>query len=214
MVCLPAVTDATVCPDQPFVKVLVADVPETRQICTAVTRAFDFLDQFGIRPKRSVQFEVIEEQIDYRGYSVYGSYDSKSDRIRLMSFAAIHAQINNPEIYGESLDAVHYVGAIAHEVAHAVVQHNLVAELISPVPQEYLAHATQLAVLPAERRERILKKMNVTAWESGDANSDIYLGIEPGKFAAKSYLHLTQMHDPVSFVAMLLNAKWFYVYVP
>jgi len=210
----PAAAAAIVCPDQKFVEVLVEDTPTTEQICTAADQAIEFLGRFGIYPKRSIKFEIIEEQIDHRGYSAYGSYDSKSDRIRLMSYASIHALVKNPKMYGEPLDRVHYAGAIAHEVAHAVVQHNLHTELLSPAPQEYLAHATQLAVLPAERRERILKAMGVASWESGDAISDIYMGIEPGKFAAKSYLHLTRMLDPGPFVAILLNAKWFYVYVP
>jgi len=205
---------ASLCPGQQYVEVLVDDPPTTRQICEAAALAVDFLCQFGIRPKRSIQIEVIEEQIAHYGYSAYGSYDSKSDRIRLMSFAAIHAQIRNPQLYGEPLDVVHYVGVIAHEVAHAVVQHNLHTKLISPVPQEYLAYATQFAVLPVERRNQIVKKMNVTAWESGDVISDIYLGFEPGKFAVKSYLHLTQMPDPGPFIAVLLNAKWLSVYVP
>lgn len=210
----PAAAEAVSCPDQKFVEVLVADTPTVEKICAAAGQAIDFLGRFGIYPKRSIKFEIIEEQIDHRGYSAYGSYDSKSDRIRLMSYASIHAQLKNPKMYGEPLDMVHYAGAIAHEVAHAVVQHNLHTELLSPAPQEYLAHATQLAVLPEERRERILKAMGVASWESGDAISDIYMGIEPGKFAAKSYLHLTRMLDPGPFVAILLNAKWFYVYVP
>jgi hypothetical protein len=40
------------------------------------------------------------------------------------------------------------------------------------------------------------------------------MAIEPGKFAAESYLHLTGMSDPAFFVEIILNAKWFYVYVP
>lgn len=39
------------------------------------------------------------------------------------------------------------------------------------------------------------------------------MAIEPGKFAVKSDKHLTSMLDPLSFVQILLNAKWFYVYV-
>lgn len=209
-----APAEAVSCPDRRYVEVLAADAPTAAQICAAAGQVIAFLGRFGIHPKRTISFEIIEEQIDHRGYSAYGSYDSKSDRIRLMSYASIHAQLKNPKMYGEPLDRVHHAGAIAHEVAHAVVQHNLHTELLSPASQEYLAHATQLAVLPAERRERILTAMGVASWESGDAISDIYMGIEPGKFAAKSYLHLTRMLDPGPFVAILLNAKWFYVYVP
>lgn len=112
------------------------------------------------------------------------------------------------------LSAAMIAGAIAHEIAHAVVQHNLKAEPISTGPQEYLAHATQLGVMPEDRRRAIIRAMNVSPWESGDAISDVYMAIESGKFAVKSYLHLTSLENPQSFVDLLLNAKWFYVYVP
>jgi hypothetical protein len=114
----------------------------------------------------------------------------------------------------QDLDRVHYTGAIAHEVAHAVMQHNLKTVLISPSPQEYLAHATQMAALPEARRKAIIRAMGVDSWQSGDVISDVYLGLEPDKFAVKSYLHLSGLVDPRAFVEILLNAKWFYVSVP
>ncbi len=48
---------------------------------------------------------------------------------------------------------------------------------------------------------------------SGDAISDIYMALEPGKFAVKSYKHLTTSEDPRAFIDILLNSKWFYVYI-
>jgi hypothetical protein len=54
-----------------------------------------------------------------------------------MSFAAILKGAEHPMMYAESFDRVHYTGAIAH----AVMQHNLQFQPISPGPQEYLAHS-------------------------------------------------------------------------
>jgi hypothetical protein len=85
---------------------------------------------------------------------------------------------------------------------------------ISQAPHEYLVHASQLAVMPENRRNAIIKSMDVGPWESGDAISDIYMAIEPGKFAVKSYLHLTTMAQPKSFIKILLKPNWFDVYVP
>jgi len=82
------------------------------------------------------------------------------------------------------------------------------------VPQEYLAHATQLATMPEERRKKVLTVMDVEAWEGGDSISHIYMALNPGKFAAKSYLHLMSTANPSAFVQILLNNNWFYVYVP
>ncbi len=59
-----------------------------------------------------------------------------------------------------------------------------------------------------------LQTIDIGPWESGDAISDIYMAIEPGKFAMKSHLHLTGMSDPTAFVDILLSSTWFYVYVP
>lgn len=213
---LPIVTFASVhrCVNQPEV-IVYSDNQETiAEICHTSERAIRFLSDYGVTPKRDIRFRIIEERIDSHGYIAYGSYDSRSDSIQLMSYASILAGAENPTMYGEPFDRVHYSGAIAHEVSHAVVQHNLLFKPLSTGPQEYLAHSTQLAVIPEERRSAILRAMDVESWQSGDAISDIYMAIEPGKFAVKSYLHLTTMKDPVEFVKMLLNAKWFYVYVP
>ena len=73
---------------------------------------------------------------------------------------------------------------------------------------------TQLALMPPERRQRIVSVMDVGPWEPGDAISDIYMAMQPGRFAVKSYLHLTRLEEPEQFVRILLNANWFYVYVP
>jgi Family of unknown function (DUF6639) len=189
--------------------------PETVvEVCSATARALTYLSQFNLRPKRTILFDLTEESIANGGLPAYGRYDSRSDRIELMSYVAIRDKVPNSQMFGEPFDKVHYAGVVAHEVAHAVMQHNLKTVLISPMPQEYLAYATQLAVLPESRRQRILKALDVTPWQSGDVISDVYLGIEPDKFAAKSYLHLTALADPTAFVEILLNAKWFYIYVP
>ena len=195
--------------------VVTAERPEVSpEFCQTAEKAIKFLANYGLFPQRTIRLRVVEHSISSQGYDAFGSYDSRNDVIELMSYQAIQAMTEAPEMYGEPFDPIHYLGAIAHEVAHAVMQHNLKTELISPAPQEYLAHTAQLAVMPQERREAIVAAMNVGPWEPGDAISDIYMAMQPGKFAVKSYRHLTTMKEPESFVRLLLNANWFYVYVP
>ncbi len=202
------------CEEQPEVVVSTDDPEAAVEVCHAARQAIAFLAQFDLIPKRKINFKITDENIVSHGYSAFGSYDSRSDSIQLMSYADILNSSERPQMYGEPFDKVHYRGAIAHEVTHAVVQHNLKSKPLSTGPQEYLAHATQLAVLPEARRAAVIRAMDIGAWESGDAISDIYMAIEPGKFAVKSYKHLTGLLEPLSFVQILLNAKWFYVYVP
>jgi hypothetical protein len=182
-------------------------------LCSAAADAFAFLERYGLEPKRAIRIEIVEQSIHHGGYAAYGSYDVTSDRIYLMSYPAVLASSEQPRMYGEPFDRVHYRGAIAHEVAHAVVEHNSRTSPLSKAAQEYLAHATQLAVLPPERRAAIIRAAGVGAWEPGDAISEIYMAFAPNRFAVKSYLHLTGLEDPAPFVETLLGAKWFYVYV-
>jgi hypothetical protein len=119
-------------------------------------------------------------------------------------------------MYNQPFDEEHYVGAIAHELTHAIFNHNAsnIDEKWNNAAQEYLAHATQLGVLPAERRNEIIQSEDTGPWESGDEISVTYMGLNMTGFAVKSYLHLTQMSDPQPFIQILLNHKWLYISVP
>lgn len=205
---------AAPCTDPPQVVVDGGDRAAITEICAVAARTMAFLARYGLAPKRTIRLTIVDGPITGQQYDVYGSYDSRTDLLQLMSYRAIVEGMKRPTMYDEPFDRVHYAGAIAHELTHAVVQHNLRTKLLSVAPQEYLAHAAQLAVLPDARREAIIRAMGVEPWQPGDAISDIYMAMQPGRFAVKSYTHLTSTADPLAFVRILLNAKWFYVYVP
>lgn len=202
------------CPERAEVRVVFEEPHQHRLMCEAAGEAIDFLAVYGLVPQRPIVIEIVEDSINHLGYLAYGSYDSRTDKIGLMSYRSIMASSAVPFMYGEPFDEVHYRGAVAHEVAHAVVQHNLQEKPISPAPQEYLAHATQLGTLPEERRRQIIARAATDPWLPGDTISDIYMALNPTGFAVKSYLHLTGSNKPLAFVDILINSKWFYVYVP
>jgi hypothetical protein len=193
-----------------------AELAETREaVCTASELALNFLVRYGLQVKRPVRISVVEQPLQYRSYSAYGSYDSRSDLVQVMSPQAIHRATPAPQIYHQPLDQVHYQGIVAHEVAHALIQQN---SQVSPQPvgqaaQEYLACVTQLSILPPENREQVIYSAGVGPWESGDVISSVYMAMAPDRFAVKSYLHFQQHPLPEKFVDELLRSKWFYVNV-
>lgn len=204
----------TACSNQPEVEVIYAKTDAVQDICISSAKAIEILRSFGLAPKRQIVIEIIERDINHLGYMAYGSYNSRTDRIELMSYESILKRHRDPVMYDEFFDRIHYGGAIAHEIAHAVFHHHSLNMSPGPAPQEYLAHAVQLASLPKEKRDKIIARMNVAPWESGDAISDIYMAIEPTGFAVKSYLHLTNIDNQRVFIDTLLKSKWFYVYIP
>jgi len=211
---VPVLSGQHQCPDQPKVFVATHDESAFSVVCGAAGRAIAFLDQFGLTPKHPIVVFIVEETIDNHGYPSLGLYRSRMDQIELMSYPSIRASSADPMMYGEPFDLVHYSGVVAHEVAHAVIQPYIKNRKGGQVPQEYLAHATQLATMPEDRRTRVIKAMKVGPWEGGDEISQMYLALSPGKFAVKSYLHLTTTADPDAWVQLLLNNNWLYVYVP
>jgi hypothetical protein len=205
---------AKTCPNQPMVHVISGDDQSVAMICGASARALSLLAQYELSPKRQIFIEVINQGIDHLGYKAFGSYDIRKDQIQIMSYDSIFENYPNPTMYDEQFDCIHYSGAVAHEITHAVFHQHSTAEAPGPAPQEYLAHAIQLSSLPENRRNRIIQTHDEPAWMSGDTLSDIYMALEPGRFAVKSYKHLTSMNNPKSFIEILLNAKWFYVDIP
>ncbi len=202
------------CPNLPEVIIDSGDKEDIVMICLAADKAIVFLSRYNLPLKREIHLEIVAQKITTPRYTAYASYDSQTDHIQLMAYEVILKGAALPMMYGEPFDRVHYSGAVAHEVAHAVIHHNLTFKPISPGPQGYLAYATQLAALSTARRVAIIEAMDAEPWASGDTIRDIYMAMEPGKFAVKSYIQLMDMSDPAAFGRILLNAKWFYVYVP
>jgi len=202
------------CANAPQVVVAVGGDEAMAVICASAGRALSFLQRYGLGLRRAISVTPVEQLVEVNGHAAYASYDTRSDVIRLMSYEAIFRYASDPRMYDEPFDRSHYAGVIAHEVAHAVMHHNSSARRMFAPPQEYLAHATQLAVMPDDARAALIRKKRVLPWEGGDAVSDAYLAADPGKFAVKSYLHLTTRADPAPLVQQLLGAQGFSFIVP
>ncbi len=183
-----------------LIEISAPDDSMVSDICTASGKAIAFLNRYHLQPKRVIKIEIVEGVIDSHGYAAYGSYDRQEDLIQLISLPSILKSSASPQMYDEPFDREHYHGAIAHEITHAIFQHNTenIKEQLTNAAQEYLAHSTQMAVLSVERRSRIIAANHFGPWESGDSISVTYMGLNPTGFAVKSYLHLTQNEDPAT----------------
>ncbi|WP_341540370.1 DUF6639 family protein [Marinobacterium mangrovicola] len=197
------------------IQVVGQDSPRQRmEICQGAREALVFLANYGVTPTGSIQIEVVDSPQEHNGGAAFGSYDRRTGRISLMSMAAISGLEETPKMLGQAMDYEHFRAGVAHEIAHALFHQNGPDAQLSNAAQEYLAYATQLAVLPEPQRRQLIESADVSAWQSGDTISEVYMAFAPEKFAVKSYLHFIQMSDPQAFVKTLLNVKWFYVDVP
>lgn len=221
MVFFPFVGAAQVyqCPATPEVRIVSSVSTDVDIICQTALKTFSFLDRFHLWSQQPLTVNMVNEPIKTKLASIYGGYNPYRDEILLMHYAAIRALPEAFSIFSENFDTADYAGIIAHELTHAVVQHllhidpsRLAHEYV--VAQEYLAYATQLAVMPEERRRSVISALNISPWQFGDVISANYMALAPHKFAVKSYLHLTSMEDPHPFISALLKTHGVEMYVP
>ncbi|MCP5407336.1 MAG: hypothetical protein H6963_07050 [Chromatiaceae bacterium] len=186
-----------------------------KEVCTAAKLTIGFLAGYGLKTTRPVRVSVVEQTIYSDSYSAYGSYDSRSDLVQIMSPQAITQTMSAPSVNQQPLDSIQYRSIVVHEVAHALIQQN---NQVLPLPlgqaaQEYLACVTQLSIMPSALRDEMIRKADVGAWESGDVISSVYMAISPERFAVKSYLHFQRQPEPGKFVDKLLKSKSRYLNV-
>ncbi|WP_020410853.1 DUF6639 family protein [Hahella ganghwensis] len=154
-----------VCPYSP-VEIRANEIHHQEVICGAASEALTFLAAYGLVPKKVIAIELTEQSLEHYGYTAFGSYNRETGIVSLMSLEAILHLESVPAMYGQEFDPVHYRGAVAHEIAHAVFHQNSPHSRLANAAQEYLAHVTQMAVLPSQRRQQIIGESGVNAWES------------------------------------------------
>lgn len=201
------------CKDPPDVVIFSSKAPDVAEICASAAKAIAFLEHLELTPRRDIRINIVDEPIIRAGIKLHGGYRPGSDEILLMSYAAILKQPQQVQIYGEALDKSYYSGLVAHEIAHAVVQHNIPGGGPT-IAHEYLAYATQLAVIPKERLRSIITAAGTSPWKPGSIISAGYMALDPRKFAVKSYLHLISVQDSPAFIAMLLKTKGSSILLP
>ncbi|RDE24993.1 hypothetical protein DV711_05330 [Motiliproteus coralliicola] len=199
------------CPDGRIQLLSAVSDRDKSLICVAALQSLQFLQRLNLPFDGTIRIEVVEQPMAYLGHALYGSYDARQDLIRVMSSAAISAQQPDALIYHQPFESGLYRSVVAHEVAHAVVKRH--APELNRTAQEYLAHATQLAVLPQVLRQRIIQQADVQPWQRDDVISDIYMAMALTKFAVKCYLHLSRHPQPTILVQQLLSSKWRYIVV-
>ncbi len=207
------------CPNSSAVTIVGDDTADNDFICASAARAFAFLDRFGLLSERPVTVRMIERPVVSTVGLVYGSYDPYTDQVLLMHFAAIMSLPDVSTLFSDRFDRDDYAGIIAHELTHAMVQDLLAIDPYAGaheyvVAQEYLAYATQIAVMPEQRKRSLVEKLDVEAWQPGHIISAVYMAFAPHKFAVKSYLHLVGMDDPQPFIASLLKTPGLDIYAP
>jgi hypothetical protein len=98
-----------------------------------------------------------------------------------------------------------YRSLIVHELAHAVIAQVGDEAVLGRVEHEYLAYATQFAVMESSLRSLILAGHPVTQPVRQAELSEVYFGLSPARFAVKAYLHFIAPGNGCGFAHQLIE---------
>jgi hypothetical protein len=208
------VSAATPCAET-GVTVTADDRDDVRVACRGAIDAVAFLADRGFTVGKQVNIEVIESIDVIPGASVLGFYDPKANVVKVLARAAFSSGETRGTVLGLPIDDVLYGSIFAHEVAHAVIYQNLDRRKLSFAAHEYLAYAVQLATLPTDYSDRVVAPFSGTGFTDLDQVSEIILGMDPDRFAAKSYLHFRELDDRDAVVRQLVadfprnDSEWY-----
>ena len=174
-------------------------------VCDGGSRALAFLSGIGLALPDALQVEVVDRLSPLYGAGQLGSFDANAGRIRVLDYDACRALDHEGLLFGQPISPDLYRSIVAHEVAHAVVTFNFRAAGPHLVPQEYLAYTTQLVVMSAALRRRILHDTGVSAFASEHEISAMRYLLDPQGFGIAAYRHFAALPDSHTFVQRLLK---------
>lgn len=199
---LPVPTAAEHCPDVPF-DVVSASLDDRHEACRAAAGAIAAMAELGLEPTRPLGLTVVDHPFEPPYDRIPALYRIRSGRIELQTSGRLRDD-GEATILGQPISASLYRSLVVHEIAHAVASMHGRADM-RHAAQEYIAFSMQIASLPADERERILARADVGPFGSLDEVSDLYLMLDPQRFAAKAYQHFAASPDPAALLQRLLQ---------
>lgn len=176
---------------------------EAEAACVAATDAIAFLEENGLRLGKRFEVRLVQIVPGDRGSAdLFGCYNHQNSSVHVLIFSQCQG-VRGP--FGLEMDRVLHKSVIGHEVAHAVAAHNFTVDRPSLVAQEYIAYVTQLAVLPADVRVKILGRFPSDILSPDAASNLMLLAVDPGRFAAVAYRHYVHPGNGAPFIHRVLS---------
>jgi hypothetical protein len=178
---------------------------EAEWACEAVQEAISFLEANGLHVDAPFNVHLVSEvPADRRQEEIFGCYSHQDRSVHVLTMSRCRG-VKSP--FGLEMNRILHQGVIGHEVAHAVAAQNFGMSQPSLLAQEYIAHVTQLAILPPDVREKILVRFPGGGLRPAAASNLMLLAMDPGRFAALAYRHYSQPGNGVAFFQRVLSGN-------
>jgi hypothetical protein len=173
--------------------------------CRAASAAAEFLAASGLATGIPIEIWFVDVMPDVAADTpAVGCYVRAENRIYVLTFARCQQRRLAHDV---TIDRSVHMGLVAHEVAHRIVAANVGTDRLSTVAHEYIAYVTMYATMPENQRERVLKQIPGSGFDSERQISVTMYLLDPVYFGAQAYRHFQKPEIGRSFLASVLNRQ-------
>lgn len=186
------------------VHVRAADLEDARAACEAALGALAFLARHGLAIDLLVELDVQPRLPPGLHPSAVGSYNRRSHRVTVLSFAALAAR---GTWFGVPIDRELHRSVVVHEVAHAVLGGQPGAAALAPLAHEYMAYVAMFGTMDPPLRERVLAHHPGTGFDNdAQINSQMY-ALDPTHFGVSAWKHFQRLADGRAYFQRILGGE-------
>jgi hypothetical protein len=180
---------------------------ERDRVCTAAAAAIDFLRGAGLGYADGLTIRPLPPTGDPAEARVIGSCNASGNEIVLLSYdASVVVSRKYPPAFDMPMSPALWQSFISHEMAHAVTLQNFAARAKRATASEYIAAVVQLATLPSELRQAILRRYDAEGFGDPSEIRLLMYEMNPPVFGVMAYRHYVALGDRgPAFLARLLR---------
>lgn len=191
----PATAASASCPALP-VTIVAEESADVRMACLGAQRAISFLADRGFVVERPITVEVAAAIAPIQGAAALGFYHAGTEVMKVLARSAFSLASAEDTVLGLPTTDDLYASVFAHEIAHAIFHQNVDGgREPSLAAHEYFAYTVQIATLPTPLRERVLARYPGSGFSHLGQVSEVFLGLDPQRFAVNAYLHFRGAED-------------------
>ena len=194
------------CPGAP-VDVTAASHEERSLACSAADDAIQLLGRCEIPLRRPLRLQIMNEvRHPFSREPIFGLFDIGQERV-LITREALIGSLAEGTPYTELPQRDLYRSLIVHEIVHGIMHQNLRRPAASHAAYEYPAYALQVASLPSDVRDKLLRAIPDSARSGELVLSDAILFFDPYFFAVRAYAHFKSAANECAQLHVLLDGE-------
>ncbi len=181
-----------------------ADPRDISDACDGARAALAFFGALGLPAIDPLAIEIVDALPQAAGPSAAGCYIEQRKRIYLTPYRIFR---KHKTWFGLPITRDLYRSLATHEAAHALAGCHFAIPDPTIQAKEYIAYVATFAAMAPALRERALRRLSGTGFDSEARITPLLYLFDPMRFGAESYRHYRKDGNGADFLRAILAGK-------